>query len=122
LLATLEQLASLYQGRLVLAKIDCDAQQMLAAQFQIQSVPTLYLLDQGRPVDGLAGPQTLDSVSAMLDKHLPPPADPDLEAGLALLDAGDTAAAIPRLNQALQNAAEPHPIAVLLAKALLQEN
>ncbi|EKE78024.1 tetratricopeptide repeat protein [Gallaecimonas xiamenensis] len=122
LLTTLESLAGQYQGRFVLAKIDCDAQSMLAAQFQIQSVPTLYLIDQGRPVDGLAGPQTAESVSALLDKHLPEPVDPDLEAGLALFDQEQYGEAITKLTLAAQNAADPHPVNIVLAQALIEEN
>ncbi|WKE67290.1 tetratricopeptide repeat protein [Gallaecimonas kandeliae] len=119
LLALAENLAGQYQGRFLLAKVDCDAQQMLAAQFQIQSVPTLYLVDQGRPIDGLAGPQTEQSLKALLDKHLPAPVDPDLEAGLAALDAGDSTGAISHLSQAAHNAADPYPVQLALARAYL---
>lgn len=118
----LSQLATDYQGGFVLAKVDCDAQQMLAAQFQIQAVPTLYLLKEGRPIDGVAGPQTQASVQQLLDKHLPAPQDPDFEEGLALLEAGKAAEAIAKLTQAMANARDPHPVKLALIHAYLQEN
>ncbi|WP_115718579.1 thioredoxin family protein [Gallaecimonas mangrovi] len=118
----LADLANEYQGGFTLAKVDCNAEQMLAAQFQIQAVPTLYLVRDGRPVDGLAGPQTKDAVAQMLDKHVEAPLDPDFEAGLALLEAGNTAEAIAKLSQAMQTAQDPHPVKLALIHAYLQEN
>lgn len=48
----LEKLAGEYQGQFVLAKLDCDEQQMVASQFGLRAIPTVYLFKDGQPVDG----------------------------------------------------------------------
>lgn len=68
---TVEQIAHDSHGTFTLATIDCEAQQMIAAQFGVRALPTLALFKDGQPVDGLAGPQNYDTVREMLDKHLP---------------------------------------------------
>ena len=44
----LESLAHEYAGRWVLAKIDVDAQQQLAAAFQVQSIPSVFVAVAGQ--------------------------------------------------------------------------
>ena len=46
----LEKLAGEYGGAFVLAKVDVDKEQQIAAAFQIRSVPTVFLLIGGQPV------------------------------------------------------------------------
>ena len=53
----LDKLAAEYAGQFVLAKVDCDAEQAIAAQFGLRSLPTVYLFKDGQPVDGFQGPQ-----------------------------------------------------------------
>src|SRR5690606_32647216 len=51
----LEKLAGDYNGAFLLAKVDVDAEQELAAAFQIRSVPTVMLVKDGQLVDGFPG-------------------------------------------------------------------
>ena len=44
----LEKLAVEYAGRWVLAKVDVDAQQQIAAAFQVQSIPTIVAVIKGQ--------------------------------------------------------------------------
>ncbi len=90
----LEKLVNQYQGRFTLARVNCQVEYGLVQHFRIQTLPTLYLIHKGQPVDGLAGPQTEDAVKALLDKHLP-----DL-AGQALAQ-GQQALAEERFDDAL---------------------
>jgi putative thioredoxin len=46
----LEKLAIEYDGRIVLAKLDTEAEQRIAAAFQIQSIPTIMAVIAGQPV------------------------------------------------------------------------
>lgn len=67
----LKQLAAQYGGAFTLALLECEQQQLLAAQFGVRALPTLALFNQGQAVDGLAGPQTEATIKEMLERHLP---------------------------------------------------
>ncbi|WP_406667648.1 tetratricopeptide repeat protein [Gallaecimonas sp. GXIMD1310] len=118
---TLAELAQQYQGRFTLARVNCDAEQMLAAQFQIQSVPTVYLLQNGQPVDGFAGPQPKATIEALLAKYLPDPAEEALASAQQLLADGNNSEAIKVLTDALPGAKNVHPLNIALASAYLKE-
>ena len=59
----LESLAAQYNGLFTLAKVDCDAEQMLASQFGLRAIPTVYLFQNGQPVDGFEGRQLSNTES-----------------------------------------------------------
>lgn len=52
---SIEQLASEYEGKAVVAKVDVDANPQVASAFRIQSIPTLLFIHKGRVVDQLVG-------------------------------------------------------------------
>lgn len=82
----LESLAAQYNGQFILAKLDCDAEQMIAAQFGLRAIPTVYLFQNGQPVDGFQGPQPEEAIRALLDKVLP--REEELKAQHDATDAG----------------------------------
>ncbi|WP_338522502.1 thioredoxin [Pseudomonas batumici] len=91
LMPMLQQIAESYQGELLLAKVDCDAEQDIVARFGIRSLPTVVLFKDGQPVDGFAGAQPESAVRKMLEPHvqMPPPAAADpLEQAEALFTEG----------------------------------
>ena len=91
LMPMLQQIAESYQGQLLLAKVDCDAEQDIVARFGIRSLPTVVLFKDGQPVDGFAGAQPESAVRKMLEPHvqMPPPAAADpLEQAEALFAEG----------------------------------
>lgn len=51
----LEKLVRQSGGKVKMVKVDVDKDQQLAAQFRIQSIPTVYAFKDGRPVDGFQG-------------------------------------------------------------------
>lgn len=53
----LEKLANEYQGKFVLAKVDADANQMLAQQLAVRSIPALKMIVQGQLAGELDGAQ-----------------------------------------------------------------
>ncbi len=71
ILPTMEKIAHEYAGAFTLALIDCEKEQLIAAQFGIHTLPTIALFSNGQPVDGLAGMQTEESIRQMLAPHLP---------------------------------------------------
>ncbi len=109
LVPTLEKLEAEYDGRFILAKIDVDANQQIAAMFGVRSVPTCVLMIGGQPVDGFMGAQTEGQVRQFLDKHLPSEdalhAEAEAQEAQQLMQDGDTDAALQKLGEAV--AADP---------------
>lgn len=67
----LEKVATDYADKgVVLAKINVDENNFIAAQFQIRSIPTVYAMFQGQPVADLTNARTEPQLSAMLDQLL----------------------------------------------------
>ncbi|PLK23355.1 co-chaperone YbbN [Porphyrobacter sp. TH134] len=67
----LEKVAADYAGKgVVLAKLNVDEEQFIAAQFQVRSIPTVYAMFQGQPVADLTSARTESQLKAMLDQLL----------------------------------------------------
>ncbi|MGR6330751.1 tetratricopeptide repeat protein [Sphingomonas sp. XXL09] len=67
----LEKVAAAYADKgVVLAKIDTDKNQFIAAQFQIRSIPTVYAMFQGQLVADLTSARTESQLRAILDQLL----------------------------------------------------
>jgi putative thioredoxin len=91
MMPVLKQITEGYQGELLLAKVDCDAEQDIVARFGIRSLPTVVLFKDGQPVDGFSGAQPESAIRAILEPHvhMPPPAAADpLEQAQALFAEG----------------------------------
>ncbi len=67
----LEKVAADYATKgVVLAKIDVDKDQFIAAQFQVRSIPTVYAMFQGQLVADLSQARTESQLRQMLDQIL----------------------------------------------------
>jgi thioredoxin 1 len=62
----MEQLAAESQGRYRIAKLNVDENPQTAAQFQIQSIPTMLIFKDGKLVDRLIGAQPKPAIAARL--------------------------------------------------------
>ncbi|HAF16278.1 MAG TPA: thioredoxin [Blastocatellia bacterium] len=65
----MEQLAAESNGRYRIAKLNVDDNQRTAAQFQIQSIPTMLIFKDGKLVDRLIGAQPKPAIAARLLVH-----------------------------------------------------
>ena len=52
---TIEEIASEYEGRAKVVKVDVDSNQRIAMDYGIRSIPTLMFFKDGRPVDQQIG-------------------------------------------------------------------
>jgi putative thioredoxin len=77
----LEKAAAAREGDVVLAKIDTDANQQIAAAFQIQGIPAVKAFKDGRVVDEFVGVQPPPAVERFFDKLVPTESDRLVEAG-----------------------------------------
>lgn len=67
----LEKVAADYADKgVVLAKLNVDEEQFIAAQFQVRSIPTVYALFQGQPVADLTNARTEQQLRQTLDQLL----------------------------------------------------
>lgn len=64
-----QQMAGQYVGRVRFAKVNTEAEQMLAARYAIRSIPTLALFKGGREVDRVSGALPPQQLSAWLARH-----------------------------------------------------
>lgn len=113
----LESLVSQYHGQFLLAKVNCDTEPMVAAQFAVRAVPTVYLVQNGQPLDGFQGPQPEEAIRAMLEKVLPRPEQLQAQQAAQLLAQGNATEALPLLKEARKLAPKDSEIALLLAQA-----
>jgi putative thioredoxin len=96
----LERLAVEYAGAWVLAKIDVDSNQRIAAAFQVQGIPMVVAVAGGQPVDAFTGVapeaqvrQWLDRLLKQVGAEAPAVEDPRLADADQALIAGDLDAA-----------------------------
>ena len=64
----LENLVNKKNGKVILAKINVDENQGIAAQLNIQSIPTVYGFVDGKPIDAFQGAQPESKIEIMIDK------------------------------------------------------
>ncbi len=67
----LEKIAAQYADKgVVLVKVNVDEERFIAAQFQIQSIPTVYAMFQGQPVANLTNARTESQLAGIIDQLL----------------------------------------------------
>ena len=66
----IEAEAAKREGKVELAKIDVDAEQTLAAQYGIQSIPTVAVFRDGIPVTGFVGAHPAAAIGRFLDETI----------------------------------------------------
>lgn len=66
----LEKLVLEYDGRWILAKVDVDAEQQIAAAFQVQSIPTVYVVIGGQVAPMFQGAMPESQVRQVLEAVL----------------------------------------------------
>ena len=131
----LDKVAADYAPKgVILARIDVDKDKLIAAQFRIQSVPTVFALFQGQPVADLTQYRTEGQLTRVLDQllaQLPvdsPEADlkaqvePLLAMGEEVLEGGDAARAANILTQVHGMAPDDPEVTGALARALIADN
>jgi len=66
----LDQLATEYQGRVTIAKLNVDENPDTAAKYQVRSIPTLLLFKGGQVAATKVGAASKSDLSAFLDQSL----------------------------------------------------
>jgi len=98
----LEKLAGEYGGRFLLAKVNSDDNQELAAHYGVRGIPNVKAFLGGDLVDEFSGALPEAQVRAFIDSLIPSPAEPLRLAAQEARAQGDGGAARRLLQQALQ--------------------
>jgi len=138
----LERLAAEGGGRWVLAKVDVDAEQQIAAAFQVQSIPSVFAVIKGQPIPLFQGAYPEAQIRQILDELLrvaqeqglsgsiapnegepaeepaEPAVDPRFEAAFAAIESGDWSAARAAYDTLL--ASDPADPDALAGRALVE--
>ncbi len=67
---SVEQLAEQYQGQVTVGKLDVDANQRTATQFNVRSIPTILFFKDGKMVDQVVGAVPKAVLENKLKQHL----------------------------------------------------
>lgn len=117
----LERLAQEHGGKFVLAKVNVDEEQELAAAFGVSSIPHVVAFRDGQPLDQFQGVMPEDQIRQWLQRLMPSPAEELVRKGEEL-EASDPAAAGQCYRQALEFAPDDDAIRIRLARTLLARN
>ena len=128
----LEKVVADYAAKGVkLAKIDVDNDKLLAAQFRVQSIPTVYAIHRGQPVADLTNYRTEAQLKRALDQLLSqfkiagdgaaPEAEiePLIAMGEQILSEGDASRAVSIFRQVREMAPDNADVIGGLARALV---
>jgi thioredoxin 1 len=64
----LDELATEYEGKVRIGKVDIDQHQSLAGKFGIQAIPTLLIFQKGQVTDQVTGLRSKKDLKAKLDR------------------------------------------------------
>ena len=130
----LEKVAADYAAKGVkLVKIDVDQNKVIAAQFRVQSIPTVYAVFQGQLVADLTPARTEGQITRALDQilgqlpvqgeaqQIEAEVEPLIAMGEEVLAGGDAARATNIFEQILEMAPEHPEVISGLARALVQD-
>jgi len=66
----IEQLAEEYEGRVKVAKLDVDGNQMTAIKYNVRSIPSVLFFKNGEHVDTVVGAVPKNQLVDTLEQHL----------------------------------------------------
>lgn len=66
---TLEEVATEYQGKVKIYKMNVDENPSTPSKFHVRGIPTVVLFKDGQPVDQFVGNQPKSAVQAFISKH-----------------------------------------------------
>ena len=128
----LEKVAADYAGKGVrLAKVNVDENKAIAAQFRVQSIPTVYAIFQGQLVADLTPARTESQLTRLLDQilaqlpvqgaeqQLEAEIEPLIAMGEQVLDEGDTERALSIFTQLHDMAPDNPEVISGLARSLI---
>ena len=122
LIPILEKLAQEFQGKFILAKLNADDNQELAAQYGVRGIPSVKAISNGQLVDEFSGALPEAAVREFLARILPSPADELRGKAAEQRAAGDLAGALQSLGEASKLDQHNEGVRIDAAEILLEHN
>jgi putative thioredoxin len=118
----LEKLVNEYGGKLILAKVDTEKEQELAAHFQIKSLPTMKLIMNGQIVAERTGALPEGEIRAFIKPFITSETDKIMQAAIAAHEDGRFADALELMNQALAKDPSNIDLKINIARVIFTQN
>ena len=67
---TIDSLAEDYDNRLKVGKLNVDDFGDVAAQYNIMSIPTVYIFENGEPIEKMIGVKSKSEYDEIIKKHI----------------------------------------------------
>jgi thioredoxin 1 len=68
---TVDALASEYDGRATVAKLNVDENPNVPGRYAVRGIPTLLLFKEGELAETIVGLRPKDDIARLIEKHLP---------------------------------------------------
>jgi thioredoxin len=68
---TVDALASEYDGRATVAKLNVDENPNIPGRYAVRGIPTLLLFKEGELAETIVGLRSKDDIARLIEKHLP---------------------------------------------------
>ncbi|MEI8379416.1 MAG: thioredoxin [Planctomycetota bacterium] len=116
----LEKLAAEFGGKFILAKVNTDDEPQIAQAFGVQSLPTVFGLVQGNPVDQFVGLMSEEQIRTWLAPLIPSPAQILAREAMELVET-DPKAAEAKYREALALVPTEDSLKICLANVILKQ-
>ncbi|HEX9724340.1 MAG TPA: thioredoxin [Vicinamibacteria bacterium] len=67
---TIDALASEYEGKAKVGKLNVDENALVSERYQIRGIPTVLIIKNGQVAEQVVGVTSKDNLSRLIDKHL----------------------------------------------------
>lgn len=65
-----DELASEYEGKAKISKLNVDDEGEIAAKFRVMSIPTIMIFKDGEVVEKVIGARSKSELISLIDKHI----------------------------------------------------
>ena len=117
----LEKTVNGYSGKVALVKINIDEDPEIAQAFGVQSIPHIFAVQDGQPINQFQGIADEEELKQWFDQMVPSPAEELTKRGIAL-EAEDPGTAEQCYREALQLDPKQDAVRLHLARVLLAQN
>jgi putative thioredoxin len=118
----LEKLAEEYQGKFLLAKVNADDNQALAAQFGVRGIPSVKAVYNGKLVKEFSGAIPEPAIRQFLEEILPNESETKRQAAMTKYEEGDLDTAVTLLQEAVELDDDNQNAKIDLAALLIDNN